>query len=106
MAKKLAFQQIEWNGGAIQLYEWPPAPRAEIVNRPRDQLLAGAGLSLDKNSGIRRRDLLDLFEHGFQSRAFANDLLESARISVLIDGPKSYDCCHKKPPGAGERRSV
>jgi hypothetical protein len=33
------------------------------VNRARDQLFAGTRFALDKNGGIRRRDLLDLFEH-------------------------------------------
>src|SRR5258707_801589 len=60
VAKKLAFQQIERNGSAIQFNEWASAPRAKIVNRPRDQFLAGACFSLDKNGGIRRRDLLNL----------------------------------------------
>jgi hypothetical protein len=47
VAKKLAFQKIEWNGGAVQLDKWAPAPRADIVNGTRDQLLAGAGFTLD-----------------------------------------------------------
>jgi hypothetical protein len=63
MAKEVAFQQTEWNGGAIQLYEWAPAPRAKVVNRARDQFLAGASFSLDQNRGIRRRDLLNFLEH-------------------------------------------
>jgi hypothetical protein len=63
VAKKLAFQQIERDGSAIQFNEWASAPRAQIVNRACDQLLAGACFSLDKNGGIRRRDLLNLFEH-------------------------------------------
>jgi hypothetical protein len=57
------------------------------VNRARDQLLAGACFSLDKNSGIRWRHPFNLFEHGFQSRAVAYDLLESALIPVLVTGP-------------------
>ena len=78
VAKKLAFQQIQRNGSAIQLYERASAPRADVVNRARDQLLAGAGFSLDQHSGIGGRDAFDLFEHRFQSRTVADDLLESA----------------------------
>ena len=74
----------------------PPAPRADIVNRARDQLLAGACFSLDKNGGIRGRDLLDLFEHRFQSRTLAYDLLESARIAVPVGGPESCDSCPRR----------
>src|SRR5260370_4867525 len=62
MAKELAFQQIKRNGCTIQLYERASTPRAQIVNRTGDQLLACTGFSLDKNSRIRRGDLLDLFE--------------------------------------------
>jgi len=51
--------------------------RAQIVNRARDQFLAGACFSLDKSSGIRGRDLLNLFKHRFQSRTAAYDLLET-----------------------------
>src|ERR1700731_2666872 len=47
VAKELAFQQIQRNGSAIQPYEGTSAPRAEVVNRVRDELLAGACFSLD-----------------------------------------------------------
>ena len=63
MAEKFAFQQIEWNSSAIQFYEWASAALAQIVNRPRDQFFSCASFSLDKNSGVRRRDLLDLLKH-------------------------------------------
>src|SRR6266851_7491254 len=100
MPKKLAFQQIEWNGSAIQFNKRASAPRAQIVNRARDQLLAGACFSLYKSGGIRGRDLLNLFEHQFQSGTVAYDLLESARTTVLVGGPESYNSCHGRPPCA------
>src|SRR5882672_4425770 len=98
MSKELAFQEIERNGSAIQLYERASAPRTDVVNRAGDQLLAGAGFSLDKNGGICRRDLLDLFEHRFQGRTVAYQLLESAPITVLVSGPESCNSCHEEPP--------
>src|SRR6266850_2711770 len=100
MSKELAFQEIERNGSAIQLYEWASAPHTEVVNRARDQLLAGACFSLDQNGGIRWRDLLDLFEHRFQSGTAPYNLLEFARITVLVSGPESCDGCHGGPPCA------
>src|SRR5258708_25202432 len=100
MAKELAFQKIKRNGCTIQLYERASTPRAQIVNRTGDQLLACTGFSLDKNSRIRRGDLLDLFEHRFQSRTVAYDLLESARISILVGGSESCNSCHRRPPWA------
>src|SRR5260370_24670676 len=52
MAKKLAFQQIEWNSSAVKLYEWSSAARAQILNRPRHQRLSGASFSPHLNDPI------------------------------------------------------
>src|SRR5258708_13106240 len=68
------------------------------MNRARNQFLSGAGFSLDKNGGIRRRDAFDLFQHSFQSGTATDDLLESARITVLVTGPKSFESSHRGPP--------
>src|ERR1700676_4277502 len=70
------------------------------MNRVRDQLLAGAGFSLNKNGGIRRRNPFDLFEHRFQSRTIAYDLLESALIRCLITTSEFLESSHREPPGA------
>ena len=87
VTKKLTFQQIQRNGSAIQLYERTPASRAEVVNCARDQLLAGACLSLDKNGGIGWRHAFDLFKDRLQSRALAYDLFESAPIMSWSPDP-------------------
>src|ERR1700739_639625 len=98
VAKKLAFQQIERNGGAIQLYKRAPEPRAQTVNCACNQLFARACFSLDKNGGIRGGDLFHLFEHRLQSRAVAYDLLESPGTTVLIDVPDCCDSSHERSP--------
>src|SRR4029077_11681415 len=84
---------------AIQPYEGSSTTRAEVMNRVRDQLLHGACLSLDKNRRIRRRHPYDLVEHRFQSRTFADDMLESTVISPLISTHESLHSAHRKPPG-------
>jgi len=48
VAEKLAFQQIQRNGGAIQLYKRTSAARADVVNGARNQFLARACFSLNK----------------------------------------------------------
>src|SRR5258708_88382 len=101
MAKKLAFQQIQRNGRAIELQERASAPRADVVNRASDQFLAGTGFSLDKNGGVHRRDPLDLFEHRLQSRAIAYELLESTLRRHLITTPDICESSHSEPPDAG-----
>src|ERR1700730_5660287 len=50
VAKELAFQQIQWNGSTIQSYERTSAPRADVVDRVCDELLASAGFTLDQHS--------------------------------------------------------
>src|SRR5580692_99169 len=70
------------------------------MNRVRDQLLAGAGFSLYKNGGIRRRNPFDLFEHRFQSRTVTYDLLESSLVRRLITTLVSLESSHRDPPGA------
>src|ERR1700734_563369 len=100
MTKEFTLQQIERNGSAIQPYEGPPAPRAEVMNCVRDQLLAGASFSLNKNRGIRGRDPFHLFEHRFQGRTIADDLLESALIRQLTTTPDFLQSPHREPPGA------
>jgi hypothetical protein len=39
---------------------------------------------LDQHGGIRRREVLDLFEHPSQRRAVAYDLIKSAWRGILI----------------------
>jgi hypothetical protein len=94
MAEKFAFQQIERNRSAIQLYVRASAARANIVNRARDQLFAGAGFTLEKDGRIRWRHPFDVSEDRFQSRTAAYQLLESALIVVLVTGSKSCKCSH------------
>src|SRR6266849_708258 len=98
VAKELTFQQIQWNCSAIQSYKRTSDPRADVVDRMRDELLAGARFSLDENCGTRRRDAFDLFKHRFQCRTIADDLLEPARIRILITSPQYPDSCHREPP--------
>src|SRR5439155_12101163 len=77
MAEKLVFQKIVGNGGTVDGHERGAgsaergaraatlfalravrfALRAQSVNRPRDQLFAGAALAHKENRGARRRDL-------------------------------------------------
>ena len=46
------------------------------MNRARDELLAGPGLTLNQHRGVGRRDGLHLLENALQRRALPDDLLE------------------------------
>src|SRR6202022_4521698 len=103
VAKKLAFQQVQRNGSAIQFHEGASAPRADVVNRARNQLLAGACFALDQNGGICRRDAFDLFEHRLQSSTVAYELLESAFIRNLITTSEIFESSHRDHPAPRAR---
>jgi len=60
MAKELTFEQVEGNGGTIQLDQCVAAAGARIVDRVSDEFLASASLALDENGSVRRRNPLGL----------------------------------------------
>src|ERR1043166_8364962 len=76
VAEELALQKAERDRRAIDFDEGLVAARAEIVDRPRDHLFAGAGLAEDENGRIGRRYGLDLPERLFQRLTVADALLE------------------------------
>jgi hypothetical protein len=84
VSEQLALEQIERDGRAIDLDERPAAPRAEVVNRPRNQLLAGTGLAFNEDRSLRGRDPLDLLEHRLERRTRTDDLLEPALVGLPV----------------------
>src|SRR5258708_22954316 len=78
----------------MSLYAGAFVPVADNVNRARDQLVACACFSLDKNGGIRRRDAFYFFEHRFRSRTVTYNLLESALMTVVVTGLESFVRSH------------
>ena len=77
VAEHLAFQQPRGNGGAVELDESALPPRAQVVDGPRHQLLAGPGLAVDQHRGIGGRHRLHLLEDGLQRAALPDDFLEA-----------------------------
>ena len=63
VAEQLALDEAGGDRGAVHLDEQALAPRAGLVDRARDQLLAGAGLARDEDGGVRARDHRDPFLH-------------------------------------------
>ena len=52
VTEQLALQELSRHGGAVDLDEWPSPAGGEMVDRPGDQLLAGAGLTSDENGDV------------------------------------------------------
>src|SRR4029077_4929513 len=63
MAEELAFEQVERNGGTVQLDQRVATAGTGVVDRVSDEFLAGPGLSLDKHCRIGRRDTFHLFQN-------------------------------------------
>ena len=71
--EQLALDERRRHRGAIHDHERPAAPRAAVVDRPRHQFLAGAGLAAQQDRCIGRRHLLDPRHHVAQGVALADD---------------------------------
>ena len=74
--EQLALEQPGRNRRTVDLDERPLTALAQIVQRTRDQFLAGAGLAEDEHRRVGRRHRLDLMEDALQRRRVADDLLE------------------------------
>src|SRR5262249_52456515 len=73
VAKELALEQPGRDRRAIALHIGLRAAGAQVVHRPRNQLLADAGLAVDQYSRIGGRDHVEIFEDAAQGVAPADD---------------------------------
>src|SRR4029077_62329 len=97
MTEQFAFQKIQRNRSAIQLYKWASIALTCSVDGMCDELFSGAGFPLDEDSRVCGSNLLHLVEHRFEGSAIADDPLERA-----FDLIRSWvhDCCiasHRNP---------
>ena len=95
VAEELALHEPRRDRAAVDLHQWPRAAHAQVVDGPRDQLLAGAGLAGDQDGGVGRRDLLDPAQHRQQRLAAAHHLGEVVlavdlllQVGVLVLQPR------------------
>ncbi len=84
MAEPLALEEPRGRGGAVHRHERPAPALARRVNRPRDELLARAGLAEQQDAGIGRGHRGDLAQDAFQRPAFADDLSEMLGAADLF----------------------
>jgi hypothetical protein len=59
MAEHLGFEQVVWDGGAVNRHERALAPRRHIVSRVGDYFLAGTAFARNQDSNVGRRDSFD-----------------------------------------------
>ena len=111
-AEQLAFDQRRRNRRAVDPHHGAPAPRAQLVNLRREQLLAGAGLAEQQHRRIGGRHLLHLLQDAANRGALADDVARAARgPGPRLAGrrsPPAVDRAAGRPPHgrcAGPRRS-
>src|SRR4051794_14625108 len=83
VAEDLALEQGLRNRGAVDRDEREAGARAELMNRLRDELLAGTRLTGDEHRCTRRRRLLDHLVDLPHLRAVADDRAEGAVLAQL-----------------------
>ena len=85
VSEQLALEQARRHRRHVHPDERPVAPLAQVVDRVRDQLLAGARLSEEQHGAVGWRDGLDGLQHSPQGRARADDLGELV-VKLAFEG--------------------
>ena len=83
VAEQLGLEQRLGNRAAVERDEAVHAPRAVVVNRARDDFLAGAGLAGDENRAVGRRDGFEQLKQPRHRAALADDALEAVALLEL-----------------------
>src|SRR5439155_23001119 len=106
VTEELALEHFSWYRAAVHLDQRALRPAAALVDRPGNELLAGARLAEDEDGGVGRRDHLDLWEHPPQRRALAGygsegpgevDLLGEV-LGLLLEPPSQPVDLHEGSP--------
>src|SRR5688572_26296562 len=82
VAEHLALDKLARDGGAVHLLERTPRALGRGVDRPRDELLAGAPLARDEHSGARPRRPRDLLAELDHRAALADKLSDLPCLSA------------------------
>jgi hypothetical protein len=84
MAKEFGLEQRLGDGAAVERDETLMAPRARLMDRARDHLLAGSGFAGDENRRRRRRNRFDQLKQRAHRRAAADDRAGSKALVKLL----------------------
>src|ERR1700751_3305038 len=83
VSEELAFEEAGGHRRAVHLHQISVSAGAELVNRSRDDFLAGAGLSSDQYRGVRSCHGLYLTENGAQAAAAPYDRAQERGFRAL-----------------------
>ena len=84
VAEQVRLEQVGRQVAGVDGDERAIRPRGVLVQRPRDQLLAGTAFAVDQDGGAARRGLDDQVEDLPHARAPADDLAEAVRARLEI----------------------
>ena len=84
VAEQLRLDQRVGQRRAAHLHERLLRAQRVVVDRVRDQLLAGARLAADQHGGVGLRDLRDLLVHLPRRAAGADDVREVVALAQLL----------------------
>src|SRR5881397_4144984 len=87
VAEELALDQLLAERRTVHLDQRLRAPRAPVVERVRDQLLAGTAPAADQHGHVGVGDLVDGLEEPAHGRALPDDLLEAEGALHLLEEP-------------------
>jgi hypothetical protein len=84
VAEQLRFEQVFGNRGAVDGDERSVVARAERVQRPREQLLAGAALALEQHRRVGGRRAVQRLRHLLQLGVVPDDERRAAALRELV----------------------
>src|SRR5262249_23480890 len=90
VAEELALEERVGERRAVRREERPARPRAVVVDRARDQLLAGARLTLDQHGDARLRGTLRELDRLERRLALADDAVEAIAVAELVVEPLDF----------------
>ena len=80
VAEELGFEQVLGNGRAVDGDKGSVGARAERVQRAREELFAGAALTLEKHARVGGRRTVERQGYLLEPRVFADNLRRAAPL--------------------------
>jgi hypothetical protein len=85
VSEQFVFKQGVRQSATIHRDEWKGGTPPQVMNRARDQLLAGAGLARDQYGFVRFRDDSDVPDRRQKGRCVADELTQTIGLAYLLD---------------------
>ncbi len=98
VAEELVLDQLRRDGAAVDRHERLLVAAREVVDRAREELLAGAGLARDQHVGVAARDERQLLDRGDEARRLAVEVQPGELRLQLAHRPRRPRRRREQPP--------